>query len=97
MSNVTKPKTIYEANQIFTLYQKNRKHVHSTKINTFTVSTFIDNIIMIIKTDELFPIERNFEIFKKIKNIVPNLYDLSIDWNLNLFFNFLKIKCKLRK
>ena len=85
MSNVSKPKTIYEANQIFTLYQKTRKHAHSTKVNTFTVSIFLDNIIMIIKTDELFPIERNFEIFKKIKNSIPNLSELSIDWNLNLY------------
>ena len=85
MTNATKPKTVYEANQIFTLFQNTRKYAHNTKINSFTVSVFVDSIIMIIKTEELFPIERNFEIFKKIKNGVPNLYEISVDWNLNLY------------
>ena len=38
-----------------------------------------------MKTDELYPIERNFDLFKKIKKSVPNLYELSLDWNLNLY------------
>ena len=85
MSNTIDPKTIYEANLIFSNYQKRKHHSINTKIESFTVSIFIDNIIMIIKTDTLYPIERNFELFKKIKNSVPNLYELSLDWNLNLY------------
>ena len=85
MSNTIDPKTIYEANLIFSNYQKRKHHSINTKIESFTVSIFIDNIIMIIKTDTLYPIERNFELFKKIKNSVPDLYELSLDWNLNLY------------
>ena len=38
-----------------------------------------------MKTDDLYPIERNFDLFKKIKREIPNLYELSLDWNLNLY------------
>ena len=85
MSNIFDPKTLYEANLIFSNFQKKKRHSQNTKINSFTVSIYIDNIIMIIKTDDLYPIEHNFELFKKIRNAIPNLYDLSIDWSLNLY------------
>ena len=85
MTNIIGPKVLYEANLIFSSFQKKKHHSQNTKINSFTVSIFIDNIIMIMKTDELYPIERNFDLFKKIKKSVPNLYELSLDWNLNLY------------
>ena len=85
MTNIIGPKMLYEANLIFSSFQKKKHHSQNTKINSFTVSIFIDNIIMIMKTDELYPIERNFDLFKKIKKSVPNLYELSLDWNLNLY------------
>jgi len=85
MSNIIGPKVLYEANLIFSNFQKKKHHSHNTKINSFTVSIFIDNIIMIMKTDDLYPIERNFDLFKKIKREIPNLYELSLDWNLNLY------------
>ena len=85
MSNTIEPKTLYEANLIFSNFQKKKHHSQNTKINSFTVSIFIDNIIMIMKSDDVYPIERNFELFKIIRNTVPNLYDLSLDFNLNLY------------
>ena len=85
MTNIIGPKVLYEANLIFSSFQKKKHHSQNTKINSFTVSIFIDNIIMIMKTDELYPIERSFDLFKKIKKSVPNLYELSLDWNLNLY------------
>ena len=84
-SNVIDPKTIYEANLIFTNYQKKKIHSLNTQIELFTISIFSDNIIMIVKADELFPIERSFDIFKKIKKSIPDLYELSLDFNLNLY------------
>ena len=40
---------------------------------------------MIMRADDLYPIERIFDLFKKIRITVPNLYELSLDWNLNLY------------
>ena len=40
---------------------------------------------MIVKTDDVYPIERNFELFKIIKKSIPDLSELSLDWNLNLY------------
>ena len=85
MSNTIDPKTLYEANLIFNNYQKKKHHTLNTKIECFTISIFIDNIIMIVKTDDVYPIERNFELFKKIKKSLPDLSELSLDWNLNLY------------
>ena len=36
---------------------------------------------MIAKTDDLFPIERVFEIFSEIKKSIPNLSEISMDFN----------------
>ena len=85
MSNTIDPKTLYEANLIFNNYQKKKHHTLNTKIEYFTISIFIDNIIMIVKTDDVYPIERNFELFKIIKKSIPDLSELSLDWNLNLY------------
>ena len=84
-SNIIDPKTIYEANLIFTNYQKKKVHSLNTQIDLFTISIFADNIIMIIKADDLFPMERSLELFKKIKKSNPDLYELSADFNLNLY------------
>ena len=84
-SNIIDPKTIYEANLIFTNYQKKKIHSLNTQIESFTISIFSDNIIMIVKADDLFPIERSFDLFKKIKKSIPDLYELSLDFNLNLY------------
>lgn len=85
MSNTIEPKILYEASLIFSNYQKKKNHSQNTKINSFIVSIFIDNIIMIMKTDDLYPMERIFDLFKKIRINVPNLYEISLDWNLNLY------------
>ena len=85
MSNSIDPKTLYEANLIFNNFQKKKHHNLNTQIECFTISIFIDNIIMIVKTDDVYPIERNFELFKKIKKSIPDLCELSLDWNLNLY------------
>ena len=84
-SNIIDPKTIYEANLIFTNYQKKKIHSLNTQIESFTISIFSDNIIMIVKVDDLFQIERSFDLFKKIKKSIPDLYELSLDFNLNLY------------
>ena len=47
---------------------------------------------MIIKTDDLFPIERCFDLFKIIKKSIPNLQELSQDFNINLYKQSLKEK-----
>ena len=65
-SNIIDSKKIYEANLIFTNYKK-KIHSLNKQIESFAISIFSDNIIMIVKTDDLFPIERSFDLFKKIK------------------------------
>ena len=92
MSNKIEPKTLYEANLIFTNLQKKRQNSKNTKINSFIVSIFFDGIIMIAKTDDLFPIERVFEIFSEIKKSIPNLSEISMDFNLNFYKQSLKEK-----
>ena len=92
MSNKIDPRSLYEANLIFSNFQKKKHNAKNTKINSFTVSIFIDNIIMIAKTDDLFSIERIFELFSKIKNSIPNLSEISIDFNLNFYKPSLKEK-----
>ena len=92
MSNKIEPKTLYEANLIFTNLQKKRQNSKNTKINSFIVSIFFDGIIMIAKTDDLFQIERVFEIFSEIKKSIPNLSEISMDFNLNFYKQSLKEK-----
>ena len=92
MSNKIDPRSLYEANLIFSNFQKKKHNAKNTKINSFAVSIFIDNIIMIAKTDDLFSIERIFELFSKIKNSIPNLSEISIDFNLNFYKPSLKEK-----
>ena len=85
MANTIEPKILYEANLIFSNFHKKKHHSQNTKISSFTVSIFIDNIIMIMKSDDTFPLERNFDLFKKIRKSVPDLYEISLDWSLNLY------------
>ena len=92
MTNIIDPKTIYEGNLIFTYYQKKKHHPSNIQIDSFTISISVDNLIMIIKTDDLFPIERCFDLFKIIKKSIPNLQELSQDFNINLYKQSLKEK-----
>jgi hypothetical protein len=92
MTNIIDPKTIYEGNLIFTNYQKKKHHPSNIQIDSFTISISVDNLIMIIKTDDLFPIERCFDLFKIIKKSIPNLQELSQDFNINLYKQSLKEK-----
>jgi len=92
MTNIIDPKTIYEGNLIFTNYQKKKHHPSNIQIDLFTISISVDNLIMIIKTDDLFPIERCFDLFKIIKKSIPNLQELSQDFNINLYKQSLKEK-----
>lgn len=92
MTNIIDPKTIYEGNLIFTYYQKKKHHPSNIQIDSFTISISVDNLIIIIKTDDLFPIERCFDLFKIIKKSIPNLQELSQDFNINLYKQSLKEK-----
>ena len=91
MLNSKDAKTIYDINQIFNTYSKKRHHrPESTKIESYSIMITVERIIMILKTDDTFPFDQNFELFKKIKNKVPELSELN--WSLALQRQDLKEK-----
>jgi hypothetical protein len=77
MSNTTTPKTIYDINQIFNNYYKEQYfRQENMKIEGYYMTITFERIFMIAKTDESFPFEKNFEVFKKIKERVPELSNI---------------------
>jgi hypothetical protein len=77
MSNTTNPKTIYDINQIFNNYYKEQYfRQENMKIEGYYMTITFERIFMIAKTDESFPFEKNFEVFKKIKERVPELSNI---------------------
>lgn len=95
MSNTTDPKTIYNISQLFNTYYKQHQHQHraeNTKVDSYYITITIERIIMISKTDDNFPFKQNFELFKKIKDSVPEFSQMSVNWNLALNKNNIKSK-----
>lgn len=83
MSNTSDPKTIFDINQIFNTFHKRRHHrPENIKVEEYYITISVERIIMISKTDDIFPLEQNFELFQKIKSDVPVLSQMSINWNL---------------
>jgi hypothetical protein len=83
MSNTTDPKTIFDINQIFNTYFRQKQHrIENTRIESYYLTITIERNIMISKTSDSFPFEQNFELFKKIKEGVPELSKISLNWNL---------------
>ena len=83
MSNTTDPKTIFDINQIFSTYFRQKQHrIENTRIESYYLTITIERNIMISKTSDSFPFEQNFELFKKIKEGVPELSKISLNWNL---------------
>ena len=93
MSNTTDAKTIYDINQIFNTYSKKRHHrPENTKVESYCIMITVERIIMISKVHSNFPYAQNFELFKKIKNSVPELSELSLNWSLVLHKQDLNVK-----
>ena len=93
MSNTTDAKTIYDINQLFNTFYKQHQHKpENTKVDSYYITITIERIIMISKTDENFPFRQNFELFKKIRESVPELSQMSLNWNLALNKNNIKSK-----
>ena len=93
MSNTTDAKTIYDINQIFNTYSKKRHHrPENTKVESYCIMITVERIIMISKEHSNFPYAQNFELFKKIKNSVPELSELSLNWSLVLHKQDLNVK-----
>ena len=93
LSNTTDAKTIYDINQIFNAYNKQHQHrPENTKVDSYYITITIERIIMISKTDENFPFKQNFELFKKIKDRVPELSQMSLNYNLALNKKNIKYK-----
>lgn len=85
MSNTSDPKTIFDINQIFNTLHKRRHHKpENIKVEKYNITISVERIIMISKTDDIFPLEQNFELFQKIKKDVPVLSQMTINWNLYL-------------
>ena len=92
-SNKTDPKAIYEINQIFNNYHKQIHHrPKNIKIDNYYVAITLERIIMISKTEEYFPFKQNFELFKKINEGIPELSEMSQNWNLPLYKKTLNTK-----
>ena len=93
MSNKTDPKTIYDINQIFNSYHKQHHHKpENSKIDDYYMMITIERIIMISKTEPNFPFIQNFELFKKINEGIPELSEMSLNWNLPLHKKSLNMK-----
>ena len=93
MSNTTDAKTIYDINQIFNTYSKKRHHrPENIKVESYCIMITVERIIMISKEDTNFSYDQNFELFKKIKNSVPELSELSLNWSLVLHKQDLNVK-----
>lgn len=92
-SNKSDPKAIYDINQIFNTYHKQQHHKpENIKIDDYYVMITLQRIIMISKTDEYFPFKQNFELFKKINDGIPELSEMSHNWNLSLHKKTLNTK-----
>lgn len=83
MSNTKDPKTIFDINQIFNTYSKKRHHrPENTKVESYNIMITVERIIMISKTDEsYFSYVEDFDLFKQIKNSVPELSQLTLVWS----------------
>ena len=82
MSNTTDAKTIYNISQLFNTYYKQHQHrAENIKVDSYYITITIERIIMISKTNEGFPFKQNFELFKKIKDNVPELSKMSLNKN----------------
>ena len=93
MSNTIDAKTIYDINQLFNTYYKQHQHrPENTKVDSYYITITIERIIMISKTEENFPFRQNFELFKKIRDSVPEFSQMSLNWNLALNKNNIKTK-----
>lgn len=93
MPNKTDPKTIYDINQIFNSYHKQHHHKpENSKIDNYYMMITIERIIMISKTDPNLPFRQNFELFKKINEGIPELAEMSLNWNLPLHKKSLNLK-----
>lgn len=85
MSNTTDAKSIFDVNQIFTSYSKQKNlRPENSRIESYYLTVTLERNIMISKTSDNFPFEQNFELFKKIKEEVPELSKTSLNWSLYL-------------
>ena len=80
MSNTSNPKTIYDIHNIFDAYYKQHYHrAENMQVDCYYITMTLERIFMIAKTDDTFPFEKNFELFKKIKDEIPELSKLHLN------------------
>ena len=85
MINTNSAKIIYDINQLFNSFHKNKNNTRPEKIKVESYNIMINTrgVLMISKTLDSFSFGKNMELFKTIEEKVPYLSELSINFSLS--------------